>query len=70
MKVLDMIWAEEAGVYIKILESDRERRVIEIYDDGKMGHNSKPVARATIADFRRKRVAEAFDREPKPNDSR
>lgn len=67
-KLIDMIWAEQGGISLWISEGEHDTRVLEIRD----GHGSKDdkvLARATIADFRRKRVVKAFDREAKPGDS-
>jgi hypothetical protein len=69
VKVLDMIWAEEAGVSVYVFEGEKDSRVIEIHGINDGGYE-EVLARATVADFRRKRLATVFDREAKPNDSR
>lgn len=55
-KALDAIWAEEAGVMVYIYEGDNGSRIIEIHGIGE-DLRETVLATATIAGFRRDRLA-------------
>lgn len=56
MKVLNMIWANEAGVSVYIYEGEHERRVIEIH--GVVNDYETVLATATIEKHNRDRLAD------------
>jgi hypothetical protein len=58
-KVLNMIWANEAGVSIYVYEGKQDRRVIEIH--GIVNEQETVLATATIEKHNRNRLAEAVE---------
>lgn len=58
-KLLNMIWANEAGVSVYIYEGEHDRRVIEI--QGVVNDHETVLATATIEKHNRNRLAEAIE---------
>lgn len=57
--LLDEIWADEGGIRIRILQDPNNSRIIQFVDVSE-GWGGTVLAEATVADFRRNRVIEAF----------
>lgn len=58
-KVLNMIWANEAGVSVYVYEGRHDRRIIEIH--GVVNERETVLATATIEKHNRNRLAEAVE---------
>lgn len=58
-KVLNMIWANEAGVSVYVYEGQHDSRIIEIH--GIVNERETVLATATIEKHNRNRLAEAIE---------
>lgn len=59
--ILSECWAEEGGIYIEIHDAPKDQCIIKIYDTtGNPKWPGELKAEATIARFRRDRIAEAI----------
>jgi hypothetical protein len=65
MKVINMIWANEAGVSVYVYEGEHERRVIEIHRVNEGGYE-EVAARATIEKHNRDHLSDAIRRDSQP----
>jgi hypothetical protein len=60
-KPLIECWAEEGGIQVRIRAGDNDSRIIEIVNVcGAEGWAGKVLASATVASFRRQRLADAL----------
>lgn len=58
-EIIDDIWATEPMLHVRILAASNGARRIQICNCGMSG-KCKPLAEATIENFRRQRIAKGF----------